>query len=185
MAGCTLQEDTVQKAIAKLHRAFIDRPAAVGEPYEHLETATRNIAKFIGVTQDMAVLSGSIGESFLDNIDLLAGFYHDFWQRPFPAGLERAQLLFSAIMERMLKNLLIAFESIDYDSNRPITIDLKADNEFARLEEWIAGLSAASAAVADSCKNMLLAVQQEPTQQSCSLVSLMVAFLFGWWFGKD
>lgn len=45
--------------------------------------------------------------------------YHDFWKRPFPAGLEEGQMLFTDILKKPVEEYLEQLETIMFAINNP------------------------------------------------------------------
>ena len=56
-----------------------------------------------------------IGEPLLNMITC----YHDFWERPFPAGLEEGQMLFTAVLRKPVEEYLKQLERTLFTINNP------------------------------------------------------------------
>ncbi|OPY77316.1 MAG: hypothetical protein A4E64_01170 [Syntrophorhabdus sp. PtaU1.Bin058] len=87
---------------------------------EGLVTATHNLtaevlAKEYVPRETIRQAVAQIEEPLLNMI----GCYHDFWKRPFPAGLEEGQMLFTDILKKPVEEYLGQLEMILFTINNP------------------------------------------------------------------
>ncbi|MCF6178984.1 MAG: hypothetical protein L3J63_06305 [Geopsychrobacter sp.] len=105
---------------------------------------------------------------------MVAG-YHALWQQPFPYGLEAGQQLFSAVLERPMRDLLNGLEALKSGSTpeMPLLV-LDAEAELECFNHWV-----------DELPGYERQGLRPETTHSCGLGSLAASFLLGWWFGRD
>lgn len=191
----------LKPVLAKLRDGFVKRPAPAGLPYTDIEQAlsdnwerlsncpgamtasVNNMGKVVSQADatDYAIsqVVGKVGKE----VDELISAYHDMWCRPFPDGLEKGQILISAVFERMLRTLLDSFEQIVMVVQEPreavvrygtSTINLatvfQADEEIAEFNSWL---------------NSIRSEQVRLSVPSAGLGTLAASFFLGWWIGRD
>lgn len=124
--------------------------------------------------------------------------HHTLWQRPFPTGLEPGQVLLAEIMQRPLRDVLAMFErmlaviddpasALDADGSLTIRfhLHLEADREVKAFTRWCRNVREAGARPRGRPSLERSCPRPAGRHQDTSLVKVVMAFLFGWWWGKQ
>lgn len=172
-----LDADGLAPVIKVLQDALTKRPNPEGEPHFDLETALESCDEYSHSIRDLTETAGELSaHDLLRAANGMSSGYRCLWERPFPPGLETGQPLFSAVLERPMRDLLrtlqslTAAESEDYLGEPLITLDAK--EELNCFNTWLDGLK--------SHRRLGL----RPSQ-GCRFGALATSFLLGWWFGQD
>lgn len=172
-----LDADELAPVIKVLQDALTRRPNPEGEPHFDLQSAIDSCEEYFESIRELTDAAGKL--SAYDLLQAATGMssgYRCFWERPFPPGMEIGQPLFSAVLERPMRDLLRTLQSLtevesqDYLGEPLITLD--AEEELNCLNSWLDGLAAHQR------------IGLRPSQ-GCGLGSLAASFLLGWWFGRD
>ncbi len=197
---CCLAKE-LQPLISLLRDAFVSRQVPGCTPWPGLDAAFSGVlphlaqctsafvSTFNRLGQILArvdVTDSQIGEAVKELtaiVEELVEIYRRLWHRPFPSGQEKGQLLFSAILERVMRSILENFEQITTVVDRPkeavarfgvaaipLQLVLEADEEIAAFNRWLQG-------------ERLLAQEKTPSQDGLGI--LAAVFLLGWWVGRD
>ena len=172
-----LDADELAPVTKVLQDALTRRPNPEGEPHFDLQSAIDSCEEYFESIRELTDAAGKL--SAYDLLQAATGMssgYRCFWERPFPPGMEIGQPLFSAVLERPMRDLLRTLQSLtevesqDYLEEPLITLD--AEEELNCFNSWLDGLSAHQR------------IGLRPSQ-GCGLGSLAASFLLGWWFGRD
>ena len=153
-----LDADELAPVIKALQDALTRRPNPEGEPHFDLQTALDSCDEYFESIRELTEVTGKLSaHDLLEAANGMSSGYRCFWERPFPQGLEMGQPLFSAVLERPMRDLLRTLQSLteaeseDYLGEPLITLD--AEEELNCFNTWLGALAA--------------------------------SFLLGWWFGRD
>lgn len=163
-AGASHMKKGLNAIAADLRRAFVDRPVPSGSPREDVFDTAHEFADFLcACLRPIAEASNDLFDRLLpqdvDESSINAGVvklhlalaelvnnYHKLWRRPFPPGMEMGQILLSAVFERLMRDYLDALEDVldsmeragVSEAEKPqITLEMRADEELARLQAWL------------------------------------------------
>jgi hypothetical protein len=197
---CLAQQ--IQPLVDLLRSAFVSRQVANGVPWPDLQSAIAGILQRLAdctaaVTSSYNRLGQTLCwedatddqicqsvEEIRSVVAELVDIYRSVWQRPFPPGAEKSQILCSAVIERIMRTMLEHFEQAVFVVERPkeavarfgvaevhLQLILEADKEIDALNQWVTA----------ECIGLTLA----KTPRYDGLGTLATAFLLGWWFGRD
>jgi len=172
-----LDADELTPVIRALQDALTRRPNPEGEPHFDLQTALDSCDEYFESVRELTETTGRLStHDLLQAASGMSSGYRCFWERPFPRGLEMGQPLFSAVLERPMRDLLRTLQSLieaeSGDSLGEPLITLDAEEELNCFNSWLDGLAAPQR------------IGLRPSQ-GCGLGSLAASFLLGWWFGRD
>jgi len=172
-----LDADELTPVIMALQDALTRRPNPEGEPHFDLQTALDSCDEYFESVRELTETTGRLStHDLLQAASGMSSGYRCFWERPFPRGLEMGQPLFSAVLERPMRDLLRTLQSLieaeSGDSLGEPLITLDAEEELNCFNSWLDGLAAHQR------------IGLRPSQ-GCGLGSLAASFLLGWWFGRD
>jgi len=172
-----LDADELTPVIMALQDALTRRPNPEGEPHFDLQTALDSCDEYFESVRELTETTGRLStHDLLQAASGMSSGYRCFWERPFPRGLEMGQPLFSAVLERPMRDLLRTLQSLieaeSGDSLGEPLITLDAEEELNCFNSWLDGLAAPQR------------IGLRPSQ-GCGLGSLAASFLLGWWFGRD
>lgn len=172
-----LDADELAPVIKALQDALTRRPNPEGEPHFELQPALDSCDKYFESVRELTEATGKLSaHDLLEAANGMSSGYRCFWERPFPQGLEMGQPLFSAVLERPMRDLLRTLQSLteaeseDYLGEPLITLD--AEEELNCFNTWLDGLAPHQR------------IGLRPSQ-GCGLGALAASFLLGWWFGRD
>lgn len=171
-----LNTDELKPVIEMVQQALLMRPNPTGVAYEHLQAGlNEGGVYFDGLLALTQVLGRGSTQDLQRSVEKMAEDYHRFWARPFAPGLAVAQPLFSAVLERPMRDLLhalvpmMAYENTDHLPDGCIVLD--AQDELGCFTGWLDTIPAYQRAGI-------------PSVRPYNLGRYMVAsFLLGWWFG--
>lgn len=172
-----LDTDELAPVIGALQDALTRRPNPEDEPHFDLQTALDSCEEYFESVRELTETTGNLSaQELLEAANGMSSGYHSFWERPFPPGLEIGQPLFSAVLERPMRDLLRTLRSLAEaereDTLGELLITLDAEEELNCFNSWLDGLEAHQR------------IGLRPSQ-GCGLGSLAASFLLGWWFGRD
>lgn len=188
----------LKKVTWTIQSAFVYRPVPDGIPLDDIEAAlsplfsrAQRAAESIGIALNsipgcQPVAEGSVSEQEIERavdrinkqVEEFIDIFHALWKRPFPSEAAGIQPLVSAIFERILRDLLSAFQKMidivehpeiimekygSYTINLKITLEM--DGEVARVQQWIREWKRKQ-----SCRRR----DERPRG------ALLAGFLFGW-----
>lgn len=166
-----LTYDDLQPIIDILDDALLNRPEPIGEPHFDIDSAIFSAYDYSYALEELSNEDKELDSwDFEHLIQNMANGYKEFWERPFPEGQEVGQILFSAILEKPMRDLLRNLRKIlreeGFDNSKPL-ICLDADKEVEAFNLWLESL--------DNDRN-------ERNSSNCGLV--LGAVLFGYWLGS-
>lgn len=192
----------IQPIIALMRSAFVNRQASCGVPWPDLQSAIAGILHHLAncstaLTSSYNRLGQTLCREDATNdeicqavkevkaiIEDLVEVYRSVWQRPFPPGAEKGQILCSAVIERIMRTMLEHFEQAVFVVEMPkeavarfgvaevqLQLVLEADRELEALNQWIA--------------DERIGLTLEKTSRYDGLGTLAAAFFLGWWIGRD
>lgn len=149
------------------------RPAPEGRPFHDLETALAGAGDYFEELRRISRFRGRLsGNDLLDLAKEMVRAYHRLWSSPFPTGLATGQILFSAILERPMRDLLHGLTALrdDKSTDHEPLLQLDAEVEVRCFAQWYEALPDYRRSV--------------PRLPSFGYGSLAASFLLGWWFGS-
>lgn len=167
--------DDLDEIIEILEKGLALRPEPAGRPFYDLETAMAAANDYFQKLRDVDNCRGRLSGS--DLLDLATGMiegYHRLWESPFPKGLEAGQILFSAILERPMRDLLrglTALRAGEFTGHEPPLL-LDAQDEVLYFTDWADSLPSRQG-------------RAVTRKQNFGYGSLAASFLLGWWFGSE
>ncbi|WP_386689911.1 hypothetical protein [Lonepinella sp. MS14437] len=171
MPTFNLNSDDLQPVIDILDEALLNRPEPIGIPHYDIDSAIASAREYSDAIDEL-----SDPDIQLDAWDLqhlaqsMANGYKEFWESPFPIGLETGQILFSAILEKPMRelsrNLKKILRNLEIDDNNPL-INIDAEKEVDAFNEWLETTQTTNKSNKSSCCGWILA-----------------AGLFGYWLGN-
>jgi hypothetical protein len=200
--------DGLEKIKTKIEKSFINRPIPQGSYVDYYE-----IYNMVKLDEDVMLVLNSLKvfseeilsckESVLrykvnfylqkidDAFSNLIDRYHLLWRRPFPKELAQVQILVSAILEKILKEILkcvnevieiiknpeeyvekYGSESINIEFNFDIQREIEELNNITPFE---------NRSICSGVRNKALGHQHK----GCTFFDLALSFLLGWWIGRD
>ena len=138
----------LQDVIDLLRKGLIQRPTPEGLPHPDLSAAISPASDtYFGGLQSLESDSPDLSFDHLKQaVEKMVAGYHLLWERPFPHGLEMGQILYAAILERPMRELLKVLEeeraSLVADGRRQRTLVIEAEEELARFNVWFDELPA-------------------------------------------
>jgi hypothetical protein len=168
----------LQTVITRLRRGLIDRPTPEGPPHPDLAAAISPASDtYFGGLQSLAPGTPELPLDLLNQaVEKMVEGCHLLWERPFPPGLEMGQILYAAILERPMRDLLRVLEeeggSLVASDRQQRTLAIEAGEELARFNAWFDGLPARQRLGLSPARG-------------CGLGALAVSFLLGWWVGGE
>jgi len=188
--------------IALLRSAFVNRQVSSGVPWPDFQSAIAGILpRLADCTAAFTSSHNRLGqnlcwENATDDqicqaveevqsiIEELVEIYRSLWQRPFPPGVEKGQILCSAVIERIMRTMLEHFEQAVFVVEKPkeavarfgsvevhLQLVLEADKKIEAFNQWLAN---------ETCE---LALEKTPRYDG--LGTLAAGLLLGWWIGRD
>ncbi|MGE4579235.1 MAG: hypothetical protein AB7F21_06815 [Desulfuromonadales bacterium] len=177
--------EKLDEVIEILKNGLALRPTPAGLPYDNLEAAMTATDDYFEKLQEIGEgRSGFEGDDLLDLATGMVAAYHRLWESPFPSGLEAGQALFSAILERPLRDLLrglMAVREGETAGHEPLLL-LDSKEEVAYFIDWVRSQPAYPAGI-----GRLQPRRSTPVtgKQNFGYGSLAASFLLGWWFGNE
>ncbi|MDA8434274.1 MAG: hypothetical protein M0Z60_15120 [Nitrospiraceae bacterium] len=185
----------IKPLIAEIRDAFVDRPVPIGRPASDFGRVANS---WIGRTGDLRrellqgfnalttrVLSPEGGLSreeiraavaaYRVHIADAVGLFHEMWLRPFPAGIAEAQPLFSSIIEKILRCVLMTLEEMADIIDNPETAADKYGSTMIHLH----------ASLDTEAEELRLNSWCERHRWSAKRRDLMLGFLAGVLFSRD
>lgn len=164
--------------ILVLRNGLIQRPTPEGTPHFDLQSALESAENYFHSVRELGEAGGNLSaDDLLKTAEGMVAGYHCLWERPFPLGLEKGQILAAAVLERPMRDLLRGLERLvdqaehdDLPAEPLLTLD--ADEEAERFNNWLDTLP----------YHQRLGIRPP---HRCGLTSLAAAFLLGWWIGGD
>ena len=153
------------------------RPAPEGDPHFDLQSALESSEEYFERVQALMDSAGTLsGHDLLQAATGMSSGYCSFWERPFPQGLEVGQPLFSAVLERPMRNLLGVLQSLGEAESesypgKPV-FNLDAEEELEYFHAWLEDLPSYQ-------RSGIL------SSQGAGLGTLATFLLLGWWIGQD
>ena len=177
MISINLDYADLPAIIEILDDALLNRPIPSGYPHLDIDSAICSASDYSDAINELSkpgvVLDAWHFQYFAKK---LSNGYKTFWMRPFPYGLERGQFLFSAILEKVIRDLSQNLKKIlkekEFKNDRPF-ISLNAEVEVRNFTLWLEGLENDELSFSSSNK--------KKSSSNCKL--LLAAALFGFWLG--
>ena len=174
----TLDRDALIPIIDLLQDALLHRPEMdEHDPYDDVDEALENASPFFEGFQDLIAMQdeGLDEQVMMKTAMAMTEGYQAYWERPFPPGLEAGQPLFSAVMEKPMRDLIRFLKAIASGSEKTVANDLFSpqlvldpEEEMIRFQDWR---------------------EEQEEKRSASggfgLGSLVLAFGLGWLFRGD
>ncbi len=173
-----LDADELTPVIGAIQDALTRRPNPEGEPHFDLQSALDSCDEYFESVRELTEATGKLSvHNLLETANGMSSGYRCFWERPFPQGLEMGQPLFSAVLERPMRDLLRTLQSLvgseSEDSLGATLVTLDAEEELTCFSTWLDGLAPHQR------------IGLHPSPGCCGLGALAASFLLGWWFGRD
>lgn len=174
MPTFNLDIDDLAEIVEILEEGLLNRPEPDEFPNFDIQSAIEEAEAFSRAVEKLSdpetVLDGWDFKYLVE--DMVEG-YHQFWQHPFPTGLEKGQFLFSAAMEatmrairKQLKTIICDNEDGFYDPKPLVFVNPEREvNAFLTWYENEAKTSYSS-------------------HKKSNLSSLITAGIFGYWLGR-
>lgn len=183
MISINLDYDDLPAIIEILDDALLNRPIPSGLPHFDLDSAICSASDYSDAIKELSkpgtVLDAWYFQYFAKK---LSNGYKTFWMRPFPYGLERGQFLFSAILERVIRDLSLNLKKIlkerEFKNDKPF-ISLNAEEEVRSFTLWLEELE--SEAYSSNNEPLFPSSNKKKSSSNCKL--LLAAALFGFWLG--
>lgn len=164
----------LEPVIEILEDALLNRAEPSGIAYYDVDSAIASASEYSSAIEDLSDPSVELDAwDFQHIVEKMAQGYKDFWEQPFPAGLEEGQFLFSAILEKpmkeLLRNLKYILKEKDFDNNRPL-ISIDAEKEVNAFNKWLESISKRSS--------------KTKYNSGLDFEWVLAAGLFGYWLGS-
>lgn len=169
-----LDFDDLKPIIEILEEALLNKIEPSGIAHYDVDSAISSAHQYSHAIDELSNPSVELDAwDFQHIVEKMAQGYKDFWEQPFPAGLEEGQFLFSAILEKpmrdLLKNLKAILKERDFANNRPL-ISLDAEKEVDAFNNWLRGISNRET--------------KSNYGSSLDFEWILAAGLFGYWLGN-
>lgn len=167
-----LDFDDLPPIIDILEEGLLNKPEPEGFSHYDLDSAIYSAHAFDEAIEELSKTEIAMDSwDFQRLVEQMVEGYHALWAQPFPEGLEEGQYLFSAMLEKVLKELLKNLKSIVrdryYDDTKPL-VYLDAEKEVEVFNHWLENRKEHSS-VANKSTNWSL---------------VLAAGLFGYWLGS-
>lgn len=206
--GYTVVAEALTGPINRLRSALSARVPLDGDPFfldslPEVEVITNATLEFIDglevavdrLSEEMnspLTVSEEDGRRAVAVLDVILADYLDriyaFLRRPWPDGTEAGRVLFAALLERPLRDMLAWMEKIQLFVRDPargveacggpsvkLMLVLDVEAEAQAFHEWIHGVK----------QKIWTETAMTPRRQSDGLFGLLAWFIFGYWIGKD
>ena len=174
-AELTLSVDELPPVVQVLKDALVRRPIPDGVPCYDLRTALDCCDEyFCGIRAISEADANFSSDDLLDAVESMAAGYHSLWACRFPLGLEVGQPLFSAVLERPMRDLVRVLEPCQAEDGDDFPFEmvtLDAEDELKCFNSWHDSLQSYQQ------------LQKQPGS-GCDFSDLAISFLLGWWLGR-
>ncbi|MDO4683546.1 MAG: hypothetical protein Q4B17_12290 [Lautropia sp.] len=179
----SLDPEELRPIIELLQDTLLNRPELDEyDPYDDVDEAIDSASPFFDAFQNLIALpvTGLDTQVLMDTVMGIRDGYQTFWQRPFPDGLEAGQPLFSAVMERPMREMLRFLTQLSRSANNgdagdsTLQLFLDAEEEMACFQAW-----------REEQEEKQTRHYSSSVSKGTGLGSLALAFGLGWLLGND
>lgn len=172
-----IDADELALAVKTLSEALTMRPNPEGAAHSDLNRAVKSCSEYFDGMSALTEEGGEFkGRDLIQATGKISSGYHNLWRRPFPPGMEIGQALFSAVLERPMRDLLRELQSCAdpeiQASPEKSPLELDAKVELNIFTFWLDGLAERDRVGLRSAWNI-------------GYAPLAASFLLGWWIGND